>query len=421
MFLWFLFFTAFFTFDASAESDLCELASEREDEEVRVFLITLSPGEPLWSSFGHSAIWISDGRTGKDKVYNFGTFQSTQPNLLGRYLNGTLEYWLSVNSYQKDFKRYHTNEERHFVASRVLLPPDAAIELDKILINLRKPENRSYIYHWAKNSCATKIRDLFNTLTDNQIYEQSQSLTSITYRKESLRHLWTQPLVWLGWHAIANSLTDQPLTEWDAMYSPIQFRNLLKDKTYETSEGTTIPLIPYECDHPATYVWAPEEPPNFGFQMGMLGLGALVVSLLCGTLVSRSRVFKWTIAGLMITIGTITGLFGTVHAALFFSALEGLHPNLNQLLASPIHWLLVVAGVQTLKSKWSKAFTNSLVISGLSIVCVLLAVSGLSEQNNIEIVLLLTPIYIGFSGGLWLAKVRNGSILPEQPDTRLEP
>ena len=94
-------FHCFFTFDASAGSDLCELASEREDEEVRVFLITLSPGEPLWSSFGHSAIWISDGRTGKDKVYNFGTFQSTQPNLLGRYLNGTLEYWLSVNSYQR--------------------------------------------------------------------------------------------------------------------------------------------------------------------------------------------------------------------------------------------------------------------------------------------------------------------------------
>ena len=118
----------------------CELAPERDNEEVRVFLITLSPGEPLWSSFGHSAIWISDGRTGERQGLQLGTFQSTQPNLLGRYLNGTLEYWLSVNSYQKDFKRYHTNEERHFVASRVLLLPDAAIELDKILINLRKPK-----------------------------------------------------------------------------------------------------------------------------------------------------------------------------------------------------------------------------------------------------------------------------------------
>ena len=142
---------------------------------------------------------------------------------------------------------------------------------------------------------------------------------------------------------------------------------------------------------------------------------------MCGTLVARSRAFKWAIAALMITIGTITGLFGSVHAALFFSALEGLHPNLNQLLASPIHWLLVVAGVQTLKSKWSKAFTKSLVISGLSMVCVLLAALGVSEQNNSEIVFLLAPIYIGFSGGLWLAKGRSGTIRPEQHDKPLEP
>ena len=102
-----------------------------------------------------------------------------------------------------------------------------------------------------------------------------------------------------------------------------------------------------------------------------------------------------------------------------FQCLEGLHPNLNQLLVSPIHWLLVVAGVQTLKSKWSKAFTNSLVISGLSIVCVLLAVSGLSEQNNIEIVLLLTPIYVGFSGGLWLAKGRMALFALSSPTRAL--
>ena len=100
---------------AHAESDLCKLATKRETKDIRAFLITLSPGNEVWSSFGHSAIWISDARTGKDEIFNFGTFNGEQPNLLGRYLNGTLEYWISVNSYKKDFKRYNKTEDRIFV------------------------------------------------------------------------------------------------------------------------------------------------------------------------------------------------------------------------------------------------------------------------------------------------------------------
>lgn len=412
MFSWLFLFALHFIPIANADSDLCKLASERESKDLRVFLITLSPGEKLWSSFGHSAIWISDGKAGTDKIYNFGTFQSKQPNLLGRYLNGTLEYWLSANSYQKDFKRYHSKEERHFVASRILLPPESISKLNATLKTLRKPENRSYIYHWSQNSCATKIRDLFNSSTNGQLFEQNQSLTSITYRNESLRHLWNQPLVWLGWHAIANDMTDQPLSQWDAMYSPIQFRAMLKDSTYQTAKGQTIPLVPYECDYPSTYTWAPEAPPDFRIQLGILAMGMVVFSLICGAFVSHRSLFKWIFSWLMIATGIVSGLFGTVHTALYFSALEGLHPNLNQLIASPIHWLLVIAGVQTFRSKWSNAFINSLIISGMALICILIVLTGISAQNNVELLLLMSPMYFGFSGGLWLAKRQSNSIHP---------
>ncbi|MEC8382637.1 MAG: hypothetical protein VXZ96_20085, partial [Myxococcota bacterium] len=94
------------------------------------------------------------------------------------------------------------------------------------------------------------------------------------------------------------------------------------------------------------------------------------------------------------------------------SALEGLHPNLNQLIASPIHWLLVIAGVQTFRSKWSNAFINSLIISGMALICILIVLTGISAQNNVELLLLMSPMYFGFSGGLWLAKRQSNSIHP---------
>jgi hypothetical protein len=401
-------FWVLFTTNSHADSDLCSLASKRESKDIRAFLVTLSPGEKVWSSFGHSAIWISNGKTGKDLIYNFGTFDGRQPNLLGRYLNGTLEYWLSVNSYKKDFRRYNKTEDRIFVASRLLLPKPKIQELYDELTRLKKPENRSYIYHWSENSCATKIRDLLNDLSDNQIFEQNQELTLHTYRSESLRHLSQQPLVWFGWHYIANDMTDQPLNEWDLMYSPVRFRERLKDTDLKFPNGKTVPLVPYECSYDAGLEWAPEKPPDYSRQLVSAGLLGGLISVIFGYLSKRSRVARIVLSLIILAVSVIASLLGTIHAALYFSALEGLHPNLNQLLASPIHWLLVAASIQTFRSKWHKAYINSLIISGMAFLCILIVLSGLRTQNNTELLLMMSPIYFGFTGGLWLAR-RQGS------------
>ena len=115
---------------------------------------------------------------------------------------------------------------------------------------------------------------------------------------------------------------------------------------------------------------------------------------------------------IILAVSVIASLLGTIHAALYFSALEGLHPNLNQLLASPIHWLLVAASIQTFRSKWHKAYINSLIISGMAFLCILIVLSGLRTQNNTELLLMMSPMYFGFTGGLWLARRQGGPNCP---------
>src|SRR5258708_40107097 len=58
---------------ASAQEDLGGLLP-RLSEGAEVSLITYTPGEELYQSFGHSAIRVRDELLGLDRLYNFGVF-----------------------------------------------------------------------------------------------------------------------------------------------------------------------------------------------------------------------------------------------------------------------------------------------------------------------------------------------------------
>ena len=70
-----------------------------------------------------------------------------------------MNYWLNAVEFSRDSLSLYTKEQRTFIAQRLELSQDQAIELTKILKEESKPENRMFTYDWATKSCATKIRD----------------------------------------------------------------------------------------------------------------------------------------------------------------------------------------------------------------------------------------------------------------------
>ena len=59
-----------FTF---SQSDSCDL---------RISLLTCSPGTELYSTFGHSALRVVDKSIGTDIIYNYGVFDFNDPGFL---------------------------------------------------------------------------------------------------------------------------------------------------------------------------------------------------------------------------------------------------------------------------------------------------------------------------------------------------
>src|SRR5689334_4761343 len=48
--------------------------------QLQISLLTCSPGEELYSTFGHSALRVKDSATKTDIIYNYGTFDFDDPD-----------------------------------------------------------------------------------------------------------------------------------------------------------------------------------------------------------------------------------------------------------------------------------------------------------------------------------------------------
>ncbi len=59
---------------------------------VTISLLTMGNGDQVWEVFGHTAIEIRDQVTGRDTVFNWGVFDSRQPNFILHFLKGLMLY-----------------------------------------------------------------------------------------------------------------------------------------------------------------------------------------------------------------------------------------------------------------------------------------------------------------------------------------
>ena len=126
-------------------------------EQFQISLLTCDPGEQIYSSFGHSGIRVLDLTSGRDMVFNYGTFDFGAPNFVLNFAGGRLDYYLSVSTYDRfmaEYEYFHRS-----VREQVLnLNEQQKIELIRFLENNYLPENRAYRYDFFFDNCATRVR-----------------------------------------------------------------------------------------------------------------------------------------------------------------------------------------------------------------------------------------------------------------------
>jgi hypothetical protein len=134
------------------------LASGLSESSV-ISLLTASPGEELYSTFGHSGIRVKDESQNIDIVFNYGSFDFDTPNFYLKFTQGKLLYRLSQGSFE-NFAYGLQYENRSIVEQVLNLTLAQKHQLYKALLDNYKPENRYYKYDFFFDNCATRIRDI---------------------------------------------------------------------------------------------------------------------------------------------------------------------------------------------------------------------------------------------------------------------
>lgn len=190
---------------------------------AQVSLITITPGQDLYSAFGHSTIWIYDPQNQIDRVYNYGTFDFEQPGFYLNFVKGHLDYTLSVYSFEN---QYLSAQEEGRGLDQQLLGLDS-IQKQRLFEFLEwnaLPQNAHYKYDFYLDNCSSRIRDIFQKNFGANLKYDPLISTPYSFREWMniflLPHPWSSLGMNIGLGAPSDKKTDY-LTQ---MYLPLNLK-----------------------------------------------------------------------------------------------------------------------------------------------------------------------------------------------------
>lgn len=218
-----------------------------------ISLLTCSSGDELYSTFGHSAILVRDDSLQLNLVFNYGTFDFDTPNFYLKFINGDLNYMLSVTEYPR-FLRSYAREGRQVVRNVLRLNKEERQALwDFLCINIQ-PENRFYRYDFFFDNCATRIRDVVFDLKHIDKNEFTNTNGS-TYR--DYLHTCASLSTWSsqGVDLVLGIRSDFQASSYDRAFVPAYLDSLFHEA--DLIENTSILLPQKSVNSPSPFIYRP--------------------------------------------------------------------------------------------------------------------------------------------------------------------
>ena len=195
--------------------------SQPDSCNLRISLLTCTPGDELYSTFGHSAIRVTDLVSHSDIVYNYGTFNFDEPGFYTKFIRGKLTFYISTENF--DSFLYSYQYENRGITEQVLNITCA--EKYNMLLLLQTnllPQNRYYKYDFTFDNCTTRLRDLTEKGTAGQVQFPQVLHESLTFRDLIYKYLDYNDKQWskLGIDILLGSRLDVKMKPREVMFLP---------------------------------------------------------------------------------------------------------------------------------------------------------------------------------------------------------
>lgn len=302
--------------------------------DAQISLLTCTPGNEVYSIFGHSALRVQDSIQGLDQVYNYGTFDFNTPNFYLKFLRGQLDYKLDQDPFRA-FIRSYTYQQRGVVEKQLNLSPSQKQSLFDFLENNSLPENAYYRYDFFFDNCATRIRDAVEKAAGGTLSFRHNHLEKEDYTFRQLLGLYINKQPWLdfGMNLLLGKYTDRLATPREYMFLPdFLDRAFMEAFLQDTPEATLQPLVKQNITLLPNEV-TPVVTPFYSTPLFVFGILALVIAALSLALPAAAlRWFDVAWFGLLGLVGVLLVFmwFGTDHQPTSW--------NYNLLWANPL-WL----------------------------------------------------------------------------------
>ena len=303
-----------------------------------ISLITCSPGEEVYSKFGHTAIRINDSQHGVDLVFNYGIFSFETENFYYKFIKGETDYQLGIYDTRYFLPEYAQRNSQ--VWEQVLnLTVIEKRKLINSLLNNYEPQNRTYRYNFVFDNCSTRPRDKIIAALQGYIKFQP-SLESKTFRQWVGVYVGTDTWLKFGIDIVFGMDADLPANTNESMFLPENLMFEFQTAQIHTPNGQIRKLVSEKkilvtknelIDQHESWIFKP-----LTFTLSLLILG---IPLTIWDIKGKKRHLKFFDTFLL----ALTGIGGVIAFYLMFLSLHPLvKSNLNLLWLNPINLVLAV-------------------------------------------------------------------------------
>lgn len=327
-------------------------------KDAYVSVLTILPGEPMYTAFGHTAIRVRDDSLGIDAVYNFGTFDFDTDWFYLKFAKGLLDYRLARNRFEDVLSAY-TQEGRPIIEQRLAFDEQQRQIMVLKLEDNYLPENRYYRYDFFFDNCSTRPRDVIEYVVGDRVLGTDRAGGS-TFRDLIDTYIVPRPWAHFGIDILLGSLTDRPATDRERLFLPDELMEALDSSsvagiTVATRTDTLFWPRGYDRGNSASQVGR-----MFGSIFGILfgPLFIFVTLFVLGTAVNFTPM-KGHIAirYFDVALFSIAGLMGLVILFVWFGTQHTVtQENWNILWALPTHLFAAVALIRNRRTRFTRVY-----------------------------------------------------------------
>ena len=365
------------------------ISAQTDSSHLRISLLTCTPGEDLYSTFGHSALRVTDSVSNYDIVYNYGTFDFSEPGFYTKFIRGKLMYYLSTEDFDS-FRDYYRGENRGITEQVLGLTQDEKSNIKHLLQQNLQNKNRFYKYDFLFDNCTTRLRDLVEKSADSKVLYGKEVTEKKRFRQLIYEYLNYNDKQWskLGIDLLLGSKTDAIMKTREVMFLP--------DYLMKTFDRTKIGNMPLVSSSKNLYTIIPQNDhksivTNPFFIFSVLLLSILVMSF------SKNNSIQKFVQGFDGFIFFITGLLGILIIFMWFGTDHLMcRNNYNLLWTWPTH---TIAAFYINSRKYRAK--NYFKIIAISNTILLFAWFFLPQHMNISLIpfillLIFRSVMIGF-------------------------